>query len=261
MTISELNHLYGGNVHILDDMLATSFLTRLCNENTKMPEVRTLADWLYREALLRAVINKVFPTTPTGVMTPMSKLVGGRGMLMAQTFDPATQVAIATLLRAGDVPATACMNQLGPLLQDGKLQQHFFGAGRVTDANHQVTGTEVGYKKIGPLHDRILLVPDPMGATGGTIIQTLTEYGENQLKFTRAIVAMHLIITPEYIRRVTAAYPQLQIFALRLDRGMSDRNVLSSIPGTFPDREFGLNDTQYIVPGAGDLGFRLTGIP
>ena len=258
----EVYHRYGPNVHILDSVWATSLLTQLCNEQTALPEVRKLAERLYREALLREVIDSgIFPTTPTGVLTPMRSLVAGRAMLKTDTFNPATQVAIANLLRAGDVPSATCMDELGPMLLPGKIEMHYFGASRTTDENHQVNGTAITYKKIGPLHDRILLLPDPMGATGGTIVQILTEYGDEQLKLVRTIVTMHLIITPEYIRRVTEAYPQVQIYALRLDRGMSDTDVLDSVPGTFPDREFGLNEIQYIVPGAGDLGFRLTGIP
>jgi hypothetical protein len=35
---------------------------------------------------------------------------------------------------------------------------------------------------------------------------------------------------------------------------MSPPEVLRSVPGTYPDRERGLNEIQYIVPGAGGLG-------
>jgi uracil phosphoribosyltransferase len=257
----EIYHRYGPNVHILDSVWATSLLTHMCNQNTPQHEVRQLTKRLYRDALLHEVIDSgIFPTTPTGVLTPMSEFVGNRAMLTADTFNPATQVAIANLLRAGDIPSAACMDELGPMLLPGKIELHYHGAGRTTDENHQVTGTAINYKKDGHLHDRVLLIPDPMGATGGTIVQTLTEYGDNELKLVRAIVTMHLIITPEYIRRVTAAYPQVQIYALRLDRGMSDQEVIDSVPGTFPDREFGLNEFQYVVPGFGDGGKRVTGI-
>ncbi len=258
---SEIYHRYGAGVHILDDTMAASGLVRLSNANTGQHEVRRLTAALYREVLLRAIVNQVFQTSNVGTLTPMANVVGGRAMLRADIVDPSTHVTIATLLRAGDVPASACLDRLSGVLEQGSVRQDFFGAGRTTNEEHRVTGTDVSYMKTGAIHDRILIIPDPMGATGGTVVQTLNLYGPEQIAMSKAIVAAHLIITPEYIRRVTAAYPQLQVFALRLDRGMSDSDVLDSVPGTFPDREFGLTDTQYIVPGAGDLGFRLTGIP
>lgn len=257
----EVYHRYGPNVHILDSVWATSLLTKLSNGLTGLPEARNLVVRLYREALLREVIDSgIFPTKEHCVVTRMSSLVNDLAKVKVQAFDPATQVAIINMLRAGDLPSNACMDELALMLLPDKIEMHYHGGGRDTDKNHQVTGTTISYKKNGYLHDRILLIPDPMGATGGTVLQAVTEYGEEQFKLVRTVVAMHLIITPEYIRRVTTAYPQMQIYALRLDRGMSDEEVLNSVPGTFPDREFGLNEIQYIVPGIGDAGKIFTGI-
>lgn len=257
----QIEHHYGPQVHVLSDSMAAAGLTRLSDRQTTQHHVRSLARALFDEVLLRAVVDQIFPTTQVTVQTPMSEHVGERGELTAIIPDPSTLVAIATLLRAGDVPASACFGRLSGILNTDTIRQDFFGASRVTNGEHQVTGTEVTYRKTGDLRDRILLIPDPMGATGGTLVQTLDLYGIEQVAGAKAIVAMHLIITPEYIRRVLKACPQAQIFALRLDRGMSDPEVLASVPGTYPDREFGLNSRQYIVPGAGDLGFRLTGAP
>lgn len=255
--VRKLDHKYGGNVHIFNDLVATTMLAILSNEKTCQREVRRLAAKLY-EMLTMAVMHDLFPSTNTGVLTPMTQFVGSRGMLMTDLIDPSTRVAIATLLRAGDVPASSVHETLGNLLNGGTIRQDYFGASRMTDDSHKVIGTQVTYRNIGELQGRILLIPDPMGATGGTLLQTVADYGET-VKDAQAIIAVHLIVSPEYIRRLTAACPQVQIYTLRLDRGMSDPDVLASVPGTFPDREFGLNDQDYIVPGAGDLGWRLTG--
>ncbi|MBI5221541.1 MAG: uracil phosphoribosyltransferase [Candidatus Magasanikbacteria bacterium] len=252
-------HRYGPNVRVLSDPMANSGLTRLSDKQTGQHDVRGLAAALFREVLLRSVVSEILPTTEVMVATPMTEFIGERGQLVSEITDPSSLVTLATLLRAGDVPASACFSRLSGLLNPSCVRQDFFGAGRVTDEEHRVTGTKVTYQKIGDLQGRFLLIPDPMGATGGTVVETIGLYGEEQIKAAKAIVAMHLIITPEYIRRVLSAYPQVQIFALRLDRGMSDQDVLDSVPGTFPEREFGLTKTQYIAPGAGDLGYRLTG--
>ena len=70
----------------------------------------------------------------------------------------------------------------------------------------------------------------------------------------RRLVAMHLIVTPEYLRRVTREHPQQVVYAVRLDRGLSPPDVAGTVPGTSWDRERGLDDHDYIVPGAGGLG-------
>ena len=51
-----------------------------------------------------------------------------------------------------------------------------------------------------------------------------------------------------------ALLPEVRIHAIRLDRGFSSSEALASPPGTLADQERGLDDHQYIVPGAGGLG-------
>ncbi len=241
--------------------MAAAGLTRLCRNDMSRAAVANITRALYKEALLRAAVNLLFPVAQVTAVTPMAKFNGRRGVLEATVTDPAARAVIAVLLRAGDVPSSACYSRLVGLLDDGNLRMDYFGASRQTDANHRVTGTDVTYAKAGPLDGRILLIPDPMGATGSSVVKVLKDgYGEEADK-ALAIAVLHLIMAPEYIRTLREEYPRIHIFALRVDRGMSDQEVQDSIPGTFPDREFGLTETQYIAPGAGDMGFRLTGVP
>jgi uracil phosphoribosyltransferase len=67
-------------------------------------------------------------------------------------------------------------------------------------------------------------------------------------------ITMHLIVTPEYLRNVLKSHPDTVVYALRLDRGLSAEDVLATVPGTRWDEERGLDDKQYIVPGAGGVG-------
>jgi len=68
-----------------------------------------------------------------------------------------------------------------------------------------------------------------------------------------SLIAMNLIVTPETCggSRTTT---RTQDYAFRLDRALSPREVLTTVPGTHPELECGLDDHQYIVPGAGGLG-------
>ena len=68
------------------------------------------------------------------------------------------------------------------------------------------------------------------------------------------MVALHLVVTPEYLRRVTSEFPEMIIYSVRLDRGLSPPDVLATELGERWDEERGLNERQYVVPGAGGLG-------
>jgi uracil phosphoribosyltransferase len=62
------------------------------------------------------------------------------------------------------------------------------------------------------------------------------------------------VVTPEYLKKMTQNCPNMHIFALRLDRGLSSSSVLEEIPGKNWPEERGLNEHQYIIPGLGGLG-------
>lgn len=48
------------------------------------------------------------------------------------------------------------------------------------------------------------------------------------------------------------------IYTARLDRCLSPQDMPKAAPGLYAERERGLNDVQYVVPGAGGLGELLT---
>jgi uracil phosphoribosyltransferase len=144
---------------------------------------------------------------------------------------------------------------LNELLNPDNVRQDHIWASRVTNATHQVTGTDLGGAKIGGDVDQaFVLFPDPMGATGGTIVSAVDLFKAKMGGKAAAYIALHLIITPEYVKRLKDTHPDVRIYALRLDRGLSSKEVLGTKPGTHWDKERGLNDMQYIVPGAGGLG-------
>ena len=114
----------------------------------------------------------------------------------------------------------------------------------------RITGSKIG----GDVDDAILVFPDPMGATGGSICTALDLYKAQVVGTPRKVITAHLIITPEYVTRVTACHPDAIVYALRLDRGLSPPEVFDTVPGTLRDLERGLDDRQYIVPGGGCFG-------
>ena len=126
---------------------------------------------------------------------------------------------------------------------------------RQTDEKGRVTGTSWHDAKIGrDVDGRTLLFPDPMGATGGSLISAMTHYKTKLDGKPGRCITMHLIITPEYVKHVQKSHPDAIIYAHRLDRGLSPAHVFATPPGTHWDEERGLDEHQYIVPGAGGLG-------
>lgn len=126
---------------------------------------------------------------------------------------------------------------------------------RATDVDGHVTGATWHDAKIGrEVGGRLVLFPDPMGATGTSLTSALNHYNTRLEGTPGRCIAMPLIVTPEYLRNVLRAHPTTLVYALRVDRGLSADDVLATVPGTRWDDERGLDNHQYIVPGAGGVG-------
>ena len=86
------------------------------------------------------------------------------------------------------------------------------------------------------IDQRLVVVVDPMLATGGSAIDAITQiksYGAKNIKF------LCLIAAPEGINALSKAHPDIEIFCANVDEC--------------------LNDRCYIVPGLGDAGDRIFG--
>lgn len=249
--LSEIEHKYGKNFHLLSDPYLFTILAKLCAPECRQPMVNSLLTILYQE-LVRIVVASEFPTLEAVLHTRMRSL-HAEGEYQARIVDPKTQVVCVNLARAGTVPSQICFDFLNYLLNPDGVRQDHISINRKIDDHEQVVGTHLGGLKIGgDVQDRIVLFPDPMGATGSTLKTAMEIYGKRgtALKY----VAMHLVVTPEYLRLASEHLPELAVYAIRLDRGLSDPKVLNSVPGTFWNEERGLNAKQYIVPGGGGLG-------
>jgi uracil phosphoribosyltransferase len=249
----EITHRYGKQVHLLDDPLAWSQLARLCALETGQPQVGRLVRSLY-ERLAQIVVAAHFPRTRIDVPTRMvvsSPEAVYRGLAVA----PATRAVTVGIARAGTMPSQVVYDLLNDVLDPSGVRQDHLFMSRATDAAGHVTGATWHDAKIGKdVEGRIILFPDPMGATGSSMISALTHYKSRLEGKPSSCVAMHLIITPEYLHNVLDAHPETVVYALRLDRGLSAPDVLATVPGTRWKEERGLDEHQYIVPGAGGVG-------
>jgi uracil phosphoribosyltransferase len=86
------------------------------------------------------------------------------------------------------------------------------------------------------MDERTALIIDPMLATGGSLLATIT-----MLKKTgcRRIKGLFLVAVPEGIKRVTDAHPDVELYVAAIDER--------------------LNEQGYILPGLGDAGDKIFG--
>ncbi len=253
MRASEVDHAYGNNIHILDDACLSTWLTRLSAPETRQPVVNDLIRYLYQR-LLTMVVSREFPAQTVETRTRMSEVHPDQ-RLTAQILEPKQRVITVNLARAGTLPSQICYDLLNTLVNPEQVRQDHILASRLTAADQTVSGTLLGAAKIGgDIDGAMVLLPDPMGATGGTVVEAVRHYREVVPGNAARFIALHLIITPEYVQRIQAEAPELTIYAIRLDRGLSSKEALKRRPGELLKEERGLNDQQYIVPGAGGLG-------
>lgn len=250
---TEIEHRYGPNVHLLDDPVALAWLARLGARETVQPELGRLVRRLY-EHLSLVVLAAELPRRRIDVATRMIAS-SPEAVYRGVSVDRTASVVTVGIARAGTVPSQICYETLNELLEpDGVRQDHLFMS-RVTNDKGEVTGTAWHDAKIGhQVENRIVLIPDPMGATGGSMSAAMTHYKTKLVGKPRAVIAMNLIVTPEYVQRLTKDHPDAKIYAFRFDRGLSPADVLATVPGAHPERERGLDHHQYIVPGAGGIG-------
>jgi uracil phosphoribosyltransferase len=249
----ELTHRYGRNVHVLADPLSLTRLARLCAKATFQPDINRLVATLY-EALVHAIVNAEFPRRATATPTRMIDATP-HGVFHGETIDPEVRAVTVNIARAGTLPSQITYDLLNGILDPRLVRQDHFVMARVLDEASKVVGARISGSKIGgDVDDALLIFPDPMGATGGSICTALEAYREQVVGKPRKVICAHLIVTPEYLKRVTTQHPDAVIYALRLDRGLSPPEVFDSVPGTHWDKERGLDDKQYIVPGGGGFG-------
>jgi len=173
-----------------------------------------------------------------------------------QIIDPDSPAVVVDVARGGMIPGHLFQTELMDILTPESVRvDHLYMQRRVNPETGSVDGVDFYGSKIGgPVGGATVFVPDPMGATGSSVSHVLGHYKTNPEDQPRRLVTCHLIVTPEYLSKVTTDHPGTQIYALRLDRGRSPAHVLSSVPGTHWDQESGLNEHDYIIPGAGGLG-------
>lgn len=249
----ELAHAYGERVHILDNLHLSTLLARLGSVEVRHPEMVGVLRTIYRGLFITA-LGAELPRVQVEIPTRMAEHHPAEGVYRGPVVDPHTRVVVVDVVRAGIVPSQVCFEMLMSILPDDSVRLDHLTMSRVSDEEGHVVGVDLSGSKIGGTSEgAYLILPDPMGATGSTTVRAVNHYIENHGRPCR-IVALPMISTPEYLRTVLEAFPELVVYTARLDRGLSPPEVLAQPPGTNWEQERGLNELGYIVPGAGGMG-------
>jgi uracil phosphoribosyltransferase len=253
VTFFEQEHRYGNKIHILSNPFSNSLLARFGSPELSGILLFHYLKLCYEQLLTAAILNHY----PQKIQKVTSRMIEHtpKAEFESNLIDPMTKTVVVDIARAGIYPAQVCYEMLSLCLGPSNIRQdHVYTNRKVNEKGQVIGNTFAGSKIGGDIAGSFVLFPDPMGATGGTLSYVVSHYLEKTKNKPLAFIALHLIVTPEYIHRVKKDCPDMHVYALRLDRGLSTERALNSIPGTYPEEEKGLNEFQYIVPGAGGVG-------
>ena len=205
------------NVIIMDHPLIQHKISLLRDKNTGTKEFRELvseiAMFICYEATRDLPLKEIELETPLAVAK--TKIISGR------------KLAFIPILRAG----LGMVEGVTTLVPAAKI-------GHIGLFRDPVTKEPVKYyaKMPDDIHERDAIIVDPMLATGNSAVAAITELkdlGVKHIKF------MCIICSPEGVKAVQTAHPDVEIYA-----GVMDEK---------------LNEDKYIVPGVGDAGDRIFG--
>jgi uracil phosphoribosyltransferase len=205
------------NVTVIDHPLVQHKLTLMRKRDTAVVQFRQLAREI--ALLLAYEVTRDLPVTTTPIDTPLAE--------MAAPTLAGKKLCVVSILRAGEGLLQGMLD-LVPSARVGHI-------GMYRDPETLVA-VEYYYKVPEDLQERLVVVIDPMLATGNSAVAAvskLKEDGAQQIKF------VCLLAAPEGIAQFQSVHPDVPIFTAAIDRR--------------------LNDHGYIVPGLGDAGDRLYG--
>ncbi len=205
-------------LHVINHPLITHKLSIMRNKKTGSKDFRELLEEI--AMLMGYEVTRDLPLEDVQIETPITK--------MTAKMISGKKLAIVPILRAGLGMVDGLMT-LVPVARIGHI-----GMYRDPETHQPV---EYYSKMPADIEDRIVIVVDPMLATGGSAADAITllknKYGCTNIRL------VNLVAAPEGIKKVHEMHPDVDIYVAAVD-------------------EY-LNDHAYIVPGLGDAGDRIFG--
>ena len=206
-----------GQLHIIDHPLIQHKLTIMRDIKTGSKDFRELLNEI--AMLMGYEVTRDFPLEDVEITTPITKMTAKK--------ISGKKLAIVPILRAG-LGMVDGLRTLVPVAKVGHI-----GLYRDPDTHLPV---EYYCKLPSDIKDRLVIVVDPMLATGGSAsdaIKILKEKGCTNIRL------VCLVGVPEGVQKIQNDHPDVDIYIASLDDH--------------------LNEHAYIVPGLGDAGDRIFG--
>jgi len=207
-------------IHYLSDQnsILTHFLSQLRNVEIQKDSMRFRRNIERIGEIMSYEISKTLEFKPVEVQTPLA---------IKQTFELRDKVVICSILRAGLALHYGFLNYFD------NSENGFISAYRHHAYNDERFEIKVEYQAVPNINDKILLLVDPMLATGKSLVAVF-----NQLLSTQKPKEIHIaavIAAPEGVQYLKENLPDsCHLWIATLDDS--------------------LNDQKYIVPGLGDAG-------
>ncbi len=204
-------------IHIMEHPLIKHKISLLRDERTGTTEFRNLIEEIAMLEAFEALRD--LPLREELVKTPIEETMA--------PFIDGKKMAIVPILRAG----LGMVNGIHALVPSAKVGHIGLYRDPETHEPHEY------YCKLpSPIEQRLIVVLDPMLATGGSAVEAVNfikQHGGKQIKF------MCIIAAPEGLEKLATEHPDIDIYVGNLDRC--------------------LNENAYIMPGLGDAGDRIFG--
>lgn len=206
-----------GQLHVIDHPMIQHKLTIMRDKETGSKDFRELLNEI--SLLMGYEVTRDLPLDDKEIETPIcpmtAKKISGR------------KLAIVPILRAG-MGMVDGLRTLVPVAKVGHI-----GLYRNEETHEPV---EYYCKLPEDIQERLVIVTDPMLATGGSACDAISML---KARGCRNIRLMCLVAVPEGIAKVQKNHPDVDIFVAAVDER--------------------LNENAYIVPGLGDAGDRIFG--
>jgi uracil phosphoribosyltransferase len=204
-------------VHLIDHPLVQHKLTLMRRKDASTNSFRTLLNEL--SMLMAYEVTRDMEVSYIEIETPMETM-------MAPTID-GKKLALISILRAGNGILDG-MLQVVPGARVGHI-------GLYRDPK-TLEAVEYFFKVPQNMHERDVIMVDPMLATGNSAVAAVTRIKKTN---PQSIKFLCLLTCPEGITALHAEHPDVHIYTAAIDRQ--------------------LNDHGYILPGLGDAGDRIFG--
>ncbi len=203
--------------HLIEHPLITHKLSIMRNKKTGSKDFRELLGEI--AMLMGYEVTRDLPLEEVTIETPITK--------MKAKMISGKKLAIVPILRAG-LGMVDGLQSLVPVAKVGHI-----GLYRDPETHMPV---EYYCKLPFDIEDRIVILVDPMLATGGSASDALTMLKKRGCTHIRM---MCLVAAPEGVKKLQEDHPDVDIYSAALDDY--------------------LNEHAYIVPGLGDAGDRIFG--